>query len=245
MVDGYFTFATSRNNEPLKINEHYIIDAVHFGEKVKSLRDTLSLHAVQSLTETETWVDTDQPTTAIELNYIGALKVERKDVKLVGKAAKVINFRADDGALIDGLMIDRDLKLLVQAQSGDEELTATMKEDFIKEMEDNFSIYYDRKVYKAVYHDEAVQTDYGRDTLNGYFTFESSGSGIPLKVENHFIIDAVHFGEKVKSLQDALSLHAVQSLEDTQTWVDTDQPTTLIGLEFAEVMNVKATGGGR
>jgi len=151
-----------------------------------------------------------------------------------------LNFQADDGTFMLGVRIDRDLSLDVKADNGSAPLTENMKNDFIDAMEKNFTVSYNGKVYHAVYHDEAVRTDLGKDKIDGFFTFSDSTHGLPLQINNRFIVDAVHFGSTVDSLEKALSLHAVTSYENTNSWLNTNEPTTDIGLNY--VQNLKDDG---
>jgi len=158
-----------------------------------------------------------------------------KEVRFAGKSSNAItNFRADDGTLMNGVRIDRDLSLDVKAKDGSAKLTESMKNDFIDSLEKNFTVAFNGKTYQAVYHDEATTTNHGRDHIDGYFTFSDSTHGLPLQINGQFIVDAVNFGDSVSSLEDALSLHAVKSYEDTNSWIDTNEPTTSIALNFVD-----------
>jgi|GEM_PF-59204 len=169
-----------------------------------------------------------------------------KDIVFTSKRDHVIlNFRADDGALISDMRIDRDLEITVNARMPQEVLVEDMKRDFIETMEENLTILYEDVVYHAVYRGESLVTSWGNDRIDGYFIFSESRNGEPLIINDHYIIDCVHFGQTIGSLQDALSLHGVRLIDRPETWEDTDISTTAITIHYAYGPAPSTKKGGR
>jgi len=133
------------------------------------------------------------------------------------------NFTADDGAVLGNMKIDTGFSLNVKAENGQAKLTDEIKSDFEDAMEKNFSITYEGSTYYAVYHDESISTDHGKNQADGYFTFSSSTHGLPLEINGHYLVSPVQFGSTVDSLKTSLSLHGVRSFENTDSWLNTDE----------------------
>uniref|UniRef100_UPI001C61253D DUF4573 domain-containing protein n=1 Tax=Enterococcus mundtii TaxID=53346 RepID=UPI001C61253D len=144
------------------------------------------------------------------------------------------NFTADDGALLGNMKIDTGFSLNVKAENGQAKLTDEIKSDFEDAMEKNFSITYEGSTYYAVYHDESISTDHGKNQADGYFTFSSSTHGLPLEINGHYLVSPVQFGSTVDSLKSSLSLHGVRSFENTDSWLNTDESNINVKVSFVD-----------
>ncbi|MEQ6205570.1 LPXTG cell wall anchor domain-containing protein [Enterococcus mundtii] len=144
------------------------------------------------------------------------------------------NFTADDGAVLGNMKIDTGFSLNVKAENGQAKLTDEIKSDFEDAMEKNFSITYEGSTYYAVYHDESISTDHGKNQADGYFTFSSSTHGLPLEINGHYLVSPVQFGSTVDSLKTSLSLHGVRSFENTDSWLNTDESNINVKVNFVD-----------
>ncbi|MGL9846862.1 hypothetical protein IGJ91_002030 [Enterococcus sp. DIV0765f] len=144
------------------------------------------------------------------------------------------NFTADDGAVLVNMKIDTGFSLNVKAENGQAKLTDEIKSDFEDAMEKNFSITYEGSTYYAVYHDESISTDHGKNQADGYFTFSSSTHGLPLEINGHYLVSSVQFGSTVDSLKTSLSLHGVRSFENTDSWLNTDESNINVKVNFVD-----------
>ncbi|AUB53109.1 hypothetical protein EM4838_08925 [Enterococcus mundtii] len=144
------------------------------------------------------------------------------------------NFTADDGAVLVNMKIDTGFSLNVKAENGQAKLTDEIKSDFEDAMEKNFSITYEGSTYYAVYHDESISTDHGKNQADGYFTFSSSTHGLPLEINGHYLVSPVQFGSTVDSLKTSLSLHGVRSFENTDSWLNTDESNINVKVNFVD-----------
>ncbi|WP_126134203.1 LPXTG cell wall anchor domain-containing protein [Enterococcus mundtii] len=144
------------------------------------------------------------------------------------------NFTADDGAVLGNMKIDTGFSLNVKAENGQGKLTDENKSDFEDAMEKNFSIAYEGSTYYAVYHDESISTDHGKNQADGYFTFSSSTHGLPLEISGHYLVSPVQFGSTVDSLKTSLSLHGVRSFENTDSWLNTDESNINVKVNFVD-----------
>ncbi|MDY4307089.1 LPXTG cell wall anchor domain-containing protein [Enterococcus mundtii] len=144
------------------------------------------------------------------------------------------NFTADDGAVLGNMKIDTGFSLNVKAENGQAKLTDEIKSDFEDAMEKNFSITYEGSTYYAVYHDESISTDHGKNQADGYFTFSSSTHGLPLEINGHYLVSSVQFGSTVDSLKTSLSLHGVRSFENTDSWLNTDESNINVKVNFVD-----------
>ncbi|MGQ4223961.1 LPXTG cell wall anchor domain-containing protein [Enterococcus mundtii] len=144
------------------------------------------------------------------------------------------NFTADDGAVLGNMKIDTGFSLNVKAENGQAKLTDEIKSDFEDAMEKNFSITYEGSTYYAVYHDESISTDHGKNQADGYFTFSSSTHGLPLEINGHYLVSPVQFGSTVDSLKTSLSLHGVRSFENTDYWLNTDESNINVKVNFVD-----------
>lgn len=144
------------------------------------------------------------------------------------------NFTADDGAVLGNMKIDTGFSLNVKAENGQAKLTDENKSDFEDAMEKNFSITYEGSTYYAVYHDESISTDHGKNQADGYFTFSSSTHGLPLEINGHYLVSPVQFGSTVDSLKTSLSLHGVRSFENTDSWLNTDESNINVKVNFVD-----------
>ncbi|MBO0462762.1 hypothetical protein JZO83_13435, partial [Enterococcus sp. DIV1298c] len=144
------------------------------------------------------------------------------------------NFTADDGAVLGNMKIDTGFSLNVKAENGQAKLTDQIKSDFEDSMEKNFSITYEGSTYYAVYHDESISTDHGKNQADGYFTFSSSTHGLPLEINGHYLVSPVQFGDTIDSLQTALSLHGVRSFENTDSWLNTEESNINVKVNFVD-----------
>ncbi|WP_211197070.1 LPXTG cell wall anchor domain-containing protein [Enterococcus mundtii] len=144
------------------------------------------------------------------------------------------NFTADDGAVLGNMKIDTGFSLNVKAENGQAKLIDEIKSDFEDAMEKNFSITYEGSTYYAVYHDESISTDHGKNQADGYFTFSSSTHGLPLEINGHYLVSPVQFGSTVDSLKTSLSLHGVRSFENTDSWLNTDESNINVKVNFVD-----------
>ncbi|WP_301357857.1 LPXTG cell wall anchor domain-containing protein [Enterococcus spodopteracolus] len=144
------------------------------------------------------------------------------------------NFTADDGAVLGNMKIDTGFSLNVKAENGQGKLTDENKSDFEDAMEKNFSIAYEGSTYYAVYHDESISTNHGKNQADGYFTFSSSTHGLPLEISGHYLVSPVQFGSTVDSLKTSLSLHGVRSFENTDSWLNTDESNINVKVNFVD-----------
>ncbi|WP_271526068.1 LPXTG cell wall anchor domain-containing protein [Enterococcus mundtii] len=144
------------------------------------------------------------------------------------------NLTADDGAVLGNMKIDTGFSLNVKAENGQGKLTDENKSDFEDAMEKNFSIAYEGSTYYAVYHDESISTDHGKNQADGYFTFSSSTHGLPLEISGHYLVSPVQFGSTVDSLKTSLSLHGVRSFENTDSWLNTDESNINVKVNFVD-----------
>ncbi|THE07500.1 hypothetical protein E1H99_12410, partial [Enterococcus hirae] len=152
-----------------------------------------------------------------------------------------INFTADDGAVLGNMKIDTGFSMKVKADNGQSPLTNEIKSDFEDALEKNFSITYEGSTYFAVYHDESISTDYGKNHANGYFTFASSTHGFPLEINGHYLVAPVKFGSTVDSLKTALSLHGVRSFENTDSWLNTEESNINVQMNYVDQLEDEAT----
>ncbi|MDR2832591.1 MAG: hypothetical protein LBV67_02620, partial [Streptococcaceae bacterium] len=156
-----------------------------------------------------------------------------KSLSFSSKAPAIqTNFRADDGVFIGDMKIDTGLKFDVKDSNSSAKLTDTIKADFEDAIEKNLTVQYQGQTYHAIYHDDKAKIDHGKSNVDGYFTFSDSTHGLPLQINNHFIIVSANYGETVGSLQDALTLHGVTSYEDTSGWTSNEDSVIFTGLNF-------------
>ncbi|OJG97640.1 hypothetical protein RV18_GL000708 [Enterococcus termitis] len=165
-----------------------------------------------------------------------------KSLSFVSKTKpESMNFTADDGMVIGNMKIDTGFALNIKAEDGNALLTNEMQNDFEDAMEKNFSIRYDGISYFAVYHDQSISTDYGKNHADGYFTFATSTHGLPLEINGHYLVASVKFGSTIDSLKTSLSLHGVKSFENSDSWLNTEESNIGIKVNFVNQLEDEET----
>ncbi|OTN77454.1 hypothetical protein A5886_002554, partial [Enterococcus sp. 8G7_MSG3316] len=153
----------------------------------------------------------------VSSNRTKSIAFQQKD------AAQPMNFTAADGTFIGNLAIDSNLGLAVKTADLHAPLTDEIKSDFADTMEKNFGITFNGVLYSAIFHDESVSTDYQQNKADGFFTFARTTHGLPLKVSDHYVVAAVNYGDTIESLQHALNLQAVKSIDQSNTWITSEE----------------------
>ncbi|MDR2834255.1 MAG: hypothetical protein LBV67_11115 [Streptococcaceae bacterium] len=149
-----------------------------------------------------------------------------------------MNFHGDGGVFIENIGFHSHLDL--EAQKGNKQFGEHVKEDFIDILEHNLNVIYRGKKYQAIYHEGTKKIVQGKQTIDGYFTFSDSTHGLPLQINNRFIVISVDYGNNVESLANSLTLRAVQSYENTLGWQFV-APNITVGLHFVDELQEEST----